>query len=108
MIGRTRSRLRRLAKATRYGISGVLDDFKLLSRRANGDCALRYSRMDGMDLLVRADEDLGRDVYFFREYEPWDSSFILRNLRPTDICVDVGANVGYYAISIGVRVREGQ
>ena len=108
MISKTRNRLRHLAKATRYGISGVFEDFKLLSRRANGNCALRYSRMNGMDLLVRADEDLGRDVYFFREFEPWDSSFILRDLRPTDICLDVGANVGFYAISLAIRVREGE
>jgi len=108
MISKNRNRLRHLAKATRYGISGVFEDFKLLSRRANGGCALRYSRMDGMDLLVRADEDLGRDVYFFREYEPWDSSFIMRNLLPTDICLDVGANVGFYAISLAIKAREGE
>jgi FkbM family methyltransferase len=108
MISKTRNRLRRLARATRYGISGAFEDFKLLSRHANGGCALRYSRMDGFDLLVRADEDLGRDIYFFREYEPWDSSFILGKLRPTDICLDVGANVGFYTISLAMKVREGE
>jgi FkbM family methyltransferase len=85
-----------------------MEDIRLFARRRNGHCAFRQSRTDGMDLLVRADEDLGRDVYFFGEYEPQDSSFILRNLRPTDICVDVGANIGYYAISLGLKVQAGE
>lgn len=86
----------------------MVEDIRLFARRGNGHCTFRQSRIHGMELLVRADEDVGRDVYFFGEYEPQDSAFILRNLRPTDICLDVGANVGYYTISLGLKVQAGE
>jgi len=108
MIRTLHSRLRHAALATRHEANSLMEVIRLFARLRNGHCVFRQSGMGGMNLLVRADEDLGRGLYFFREYEPRDSSFILRNLRPTDICVDVGANVGYYTILLGAKVREGK
>jgi FkbM family methyltransferase len=107
MISKTYNRLRRLTMATRYEISGLLEDIKLLGRLGNCPCSFRHSRLNGFRLLVRADEDLGRDVFFFREYEPREIAYVLRNLRDSDICLDVGANVGVYTLSLAAKASEG-
>jgi FkbM family methyltransferase len=106
-MNRVRSRFRHAAEATRSEFSALAEDFKSLSRRKNGKCAFRHSRTDDINLLVRIDEDLGRNLYFFHEYEPDDSTFILRSLRSNDICVDVGANVGFYTISLATKLTQG-
>ncbi len=107
MIAKTRIRLRRAVQATQHELTGLLADFKLLRRRGNGHCSFRHSRMDGVDLLVRADEDLGHDIYFFGEYEPADSAFFQQNVREDDVCVDVGANVGFYTLFLAKRAIRG-
>lgn len=107
MTSKTYNRLRRLTLATRNQVSGFLEDIKLLGRLGNRTCAFRQSRLNGFTLLVRADEDLGRDVFFFREYEPREIAFVLRNLRESDICLDVGANVGVYTVSLAAKILQG-
>jgi FkbM family methyltransferase len=107
MIARTRIRFRRVLQATQHELSGLLADFKLLRRRGNGHCSFRHSRMDGLDVLVRADEDLGHDIYFFGEYEPVDSVFIQQSVRETDVCVDIGANIGFYTLFLAKKASQG-
>ncbi len=107
MIARTRIRLRRVVQATQHEVSGLLADFKLLRRRGNGHCSFRHSRMAGLDMLVRADEDLGHDIYFFGEYEPGDSAFIQQNVREGDVCVDIGANIGFYTLFLAKKASQG-
>jgi FkbM family methyltransferase len=107
MIARTRIRLRRALQATQHELSGLLADYKLLRRRGNGHCSFRHSRMDGLDILVRADEDLGHDVYFFGEYEPGDSAFIHQQVREADVCVDIGANIGVYTLFLAKKASQG-
>ncbi len=107
MIAKTRIRLRRVVQATQQELSGLLADFKLLRRRGNGHCSFRHSRMDGLDLLVRADEDLGHDVYFFGEYEPEDSAFLRQSVCEGDICVDIGANIGVYTLFLAKKASQG-
>lgn len=63
--------------------------------------------MNGFRFLVRADEDLGRDLFFFHEYEPREIAYILRNLREADICVDIGANVGVYTVLLAATASQG-
>lgn len=37
-------------------------------------------------------------LYYFGVWEPWLTTFVERRLRPGDTFVDVGANIGYYAL----------
>lgn len=55
-------------------------------------------RMDGSWLLVLANEDVGRQIVVLRRYEQRDSRAFETLIRPTDRCVDVGANVGYFTM----------
>jgi FkbM family methyltransferase len=41
---------------------------------------------------------IDRYVYYFGVWEPHLSTFITRRLRPGDVFVDVGANIGYYSL----------
>jgi len=40
-------------------------------------------------------------LYWFGVWEPWITEWMLHRLRPGDIFVDVGANIGYYSLRAG-------
>ncbi len=107
MISALRRRLRRAALLARREANGVRDDVRLFTGPSDGVCAFRQSHIDGMNILVRADEDVGRTLYFLREFEPQESAFLCANVRESDICVDVGANVGFYTLCLGRRASRG-
>jgi FkbM family methyltransferase len=107
MIDIIHNRLRNAALATRHEANGILEDVRLFARLRNGHCAFRQSRIDGMSVLVRADEDVGRDIYFLREFEPQESAFVFENITESDICADIGANVGFYTLSLAKRAIRG-
>jgi len=46
--------------------------------------------------VVTANEDVGREIYYLGDYEPNETNFLGRVLRESDVCLDVGANIGYY------------
>ena len=54
------------------------------------------ARIADYELLVLANEDVGRQIAYLGRYEAADSALLASLVRPDDICVDVGANVGYY------------
>jgi FkbM family methyltransferase len=60
-----------------------------------------------MSILVRADEDVGHAIYFLREFEPQESTFVYKNTRESDICVDIGANIGFYTLGLAKRANRG-
>lgn len=43
-------------------------------------------------------EVLQQHVYYFGEWEPDMTSWVTGALRPGDVCVDVGANIGYFSL----------
>jgi FkbM family methyltransferase len=49
-------------------------------------------------LLCPLDDWLGASLYFFGNYEPETTALFRRQLRPGDVVVDVGANLGYFTI----------
>jgi hypothetical protein len=102
-----RGRLRRAALLARREANSLRDDVRLFRNPSNGVCAFRQASIDDMNMLVRADEDVGRTIYFQREFEPQESTFLRENVRETDICVDVGANVGFYTLCLAKRASRG-
>ena len=103
-----RGRMRRAVLLARREASSLRDDVRLFSNPGNGVCAFRQSTIDDMNMLVRADEDVGRTIYFQREFEPQESAFLGENVRESDICVDVGANVGFYTLCLAKRASRGR
>lgn len=52
--------------------------------------------VDGRRLFVDPASDAYRTVYFKGSYEPGVSALVTRLLRSGDVCLDIGANIGWY------------
>ena len=63
--------------------------------------------INGYNILVLANEVVGREINSVGHYEKQDSAFLSKIIRPTDVCVDVGANVGYYTLLMARHARYG-
>ena len=50
-------------------LSAVLADLRVLLKTENRRTVLREARMDGVSILVKANEDVGRQIYFAGRYE---------------------------------------
>ena len=107
MISTIHRRMRHAVLATGREASGLMEDVRLFGGWHNGHAAFRQSRIDGMNVLVRADESVGRALHFLREFEPQESAFMFDCVRASDICMDVGANVGFYTLGFAKRATRG-
>jgi len=102
-----RRRFTILAKLLVRTVKGLGDNFRLLGRRWTGGKALRQTNINGYQMLIPVDEDIGRQIYYSGEYEKNESTFVKELLRETDVCFDVGANVGYYTLLMAAQARKG-
>ena len=59
-------------------------------------------------MLVFANEDVGRRIYFGKFYEPYETHYFSQQIRPDDICLDVGGNVGYFSFLMAQKAKDGQ
>jgi FkbM family methyltransferase len=66
------------------------------------------TRLASFNLVVLANEDVGRQVAVLGRYERRDSRFMQSHIRDNDICFDVGANVGYYSILMAKAASAGR
>jgi FkbM family methyltransferase len=53
------------------------------------------------------DRTLGRYLFVFRAYEPFQTTLLERAARPGAVAVDVGANIGVHTVLLGRRVGPG-
>ena len=52
----------------------------------------------GATLDVDARDVVGRFIYYFGLWEPELTTFIQKRLKPADVFIDLGANVGYFSV----------
>lgn len=103
IVGR-QSELLDLVQHRLGAIEGKLERIERLSHGASavrmaGDRVLTRSLVGGLTMIyfVEADDLLLAPHFIMHGvYEPALSNYFLRNVRPTDHCVDVGANFGYF------------
>ena len=93
------SRPERLAAALRVKLSKL--------RVPSGRPHIVHSRVPGFDLLVRADEDVGRAIHFGGTFEAAESIYLRRIIAVDAVCIDVGANVGYFTMLMAQAARAG-
>ena len=66
-----------------------------------------HSSINGHSLLVFANEDVGRAIHYGGRYEALETAFLTKTISPEAICVDVGANVGYFTMLMANSARTG-
>jgi FkbM family methyltransferase len=70
--------------------------------------SLKQLSVGPVDLVVPRNEDVGRLIYYLRTYESECTDYLMRGLRPDDVCFDVGANLGYYTVLMAKAVPQGR
>ena len=69
---------------------------------------IRQVRGPGFELLAFVNEDVGRVIWLTGSFEPEETRYFQREIRPGDVCFDVGGNVGYMAMLFASAARDGQ
>ncbi len=78
----------------------------LLLSRSRGGSNFRQCKADGFSIIVNTNDDVGRMVYT-RTFEMDAQRFMQANIKPEDVCFDVGANIGYFALTMSRLARQG-
>lgn len=65
------------------------------------------TRTNGYALLVRANEEVGRAIHFVGNFETDETDFLRSVLRPDSVCIDIGANVGYFTMLMAQIATKG-
>jgi FkbM family methyltransferase len=60
----------------------------------------------GAQLSCNLDDLISKMIFYFGFWEPNNSAVIAELLKPGDVFVDVGANIGYYTLLASMRVGE--
>jgi FkbM family methyltransferase len=98
-ISQLDERLSRIEANTAAARSVYLGDGKILIR--SRACDVLYI-VDGSDRLI-VPKLIADGIY-----EGDLTNFFIRNIKPTDNCIDVGANFGYYSILLGRLAHGGR
>jgi len=77
----------------------------LITRLRDRPDRYRRMRIGGRDILVDITDHTGHPLYFYGEpYEPELARFVPDVLRPGDVFVDVGANIGFFSVLAGAAI----
>ncbi|HXW16657.1 MAG TPA: FkbM family methyltransferase [Candidatus Acidoferrales bacterium] len=68
---------------------------------------LKHVSIRGVELVVPANEDVGRLIAYLGNYEPDETDFLIPSIRPDDVCFDVGANIGCYTTLMARAASSG-
>ena len=66
-----------------------------------------HSFLPSYEMLVFANEVVGRQIWLFGNYEADETRFFIEQIQSTDICFDVGGNVGYFSLLMSRLASDG-
>lgn len=69
---------------------------------------LQIVELDGLNIIVRANEDVGRCLRVLKDFEPEESAYLRNLISPEDVCIDIGGNVGYFSMLMAQCASAGQ
>jgi FkbM family methyltransferase len=69
---------------------------------------VRHTQLEDFELLVFANEDVGRQIYLYKSYEPYETTFFKKSIRSTDVCFDIGGNIGYFSMLMSKLANNGK
>jgi len=75
---------------------------------SDGDRVVKQATINGYRILVFVNEEVGCSIYCYRSFERDESALIASVIREDAVCLDVGANVGYYSLLLASRAPKGQ
>ncbi len=71
---------------------------------ASSDCDLEVTRQ-GLRWCLNPSDFVQSQLYWIADYESWDVHQISRWLQPGAVVFDVGANFGYYSVTLASEMR---
>ena len=102
VAGLIKEKMRKLTKT--YERIGLYISRLMIHR---GDRQIKHLKLKEHQMLVFANEDVGRQLNLYGKYEAEETSFFSKNIRAEDICFDVGGNVGYFALLFAKLASQG-
>lgn len=69
--------------------------------------SIKHAHIEGFDILVMANEDVGRQIYSLGSFEPDETVFFRSVITEDDVCFDIGGNVGYFAMLMAQCASRG-
>jgi len=68
----------------------------------------RVHRVDGLEVAVDVTDGTARLLHYYGQpYEPGLTRALRQRLAPGDVCLDIGANIGYFSVLAGLTVAPG-
>jgi FkbM family methyltransferase len=58
-------------------------------------------------LLVFNNEVVGRRIWLFKTFEVEETKLFSNIVKPDDVCLDIGGNIGYFSMLLAARAKQG-
>lgn len=72
--------------------------YRILAKGLPRNMSIRQVKFHGCSMLIWANEDIGKKILLTKKFEADEIYFLKTQVRPGDICFDVGGNTGIYAM----------
>jgi len=73
-----------------------------------GKFIVKQRLINEYQILVFVNEDVGCRVYCYGDFEKDETALIGHLIREKDICMDIGANIGYYTLLMASKAKKGK
>ena len=78
----------------------------LASRAQPAWTTARLATYNGIRFDLDLADYMARHIYF-RDFDPWETRFLNRAVKPGWVAIDTGANIGYYSLLLSRLVGTG-
>lgn len=83
---------------------GTFANHPLLNAAAGRPKGDAWAKVEGGELSVSLDDYVGRSAFFIGDLDRKVSAIIDRFVRPGDMVLDIGANIGFVSLRLAKRV----
>ena len=83
----------------------ILVNFLLGKIFSNSKFSVKTKEIYGINLYVFADQHVGRKI-LLNSYEKSEAKFFMSEIKNNDICLDVGANIGYFSFLFSKKSQK--